>query len=636
MRVATAGMLATLLGVTLLFGPTTSPASMVPVADARRVSATGLLYNDEETASDFLPFDEVATVYELAPPVAFITTEARQNSQVLSDGISGTGSAYQLNESAGPWPYASADSVLEIDFSLSEWGVFLVTASLAKDGNATAVQLVLERLSPSPEMLVSTGPVAILEQLGPLLPGDYRFLASAHADGTETGPAENAADFDVAFTIVCSSAASTDSDGDQFVDDCDVCPSDPDPGQEDVDGDGIGDACNDAVDRDGDDWADGVDNCPGIANPDQFDADFDGKGDVCDEAETIKQILSQDDGTLFNPGEVAFGPFGHIYVSGRSSNNVWEISPDGSTRVIFLGADHGSLVQGIAVGSDGAVYVAGGDMNRAFKIIPSTGAVTLLIDDTGDGQGAVLTSARSIAVAPDGRVFVSGKDSENVFEIKPTGEITEIIDTNGSAPTRMGRPVGLDVDDAGNLYVMGGGSSLIPSGFRIAPDGQITTLLTSFSAPTGLVSWDVAVGPAGVYFAGDGLVLVLPSGEVATIVEPSHPDHVSYVDVDELGVVYYVQSAYGSEVVRITPVGHRSVVMDGSGDGQGNDLRYPDGIAVAPGKRIAVVGRLSANAFLIEDAPAVPALGPMPGLALAALFAIAGCWRLKTAKAERT
>jgi sugar lactone lactonase YvrE len=272
-------------------------------------------------------------------------------------------------------------------------------------------------------------------------------------------------------------------------------------------------------------------------------------------------------------------------------------------------------------------------MNRAFKIVPSTGEVTLLIDETGDGQGAVLTFARSVAVAPDGRVFVSGKDSENVFEIKPTGEITEIIDTNGSAPTSMGRPAGLDVDDAGNLYVMGGGSSLIPSGFRIAPDGQITTLLSLSSAPTGLVSWDVAVGPSGTYFAGDGLVLVRPTGEVETIVDPSHPDHVSYIDVDELGIVYYVQAAYGSEVIRITPVGHRSVLMDGSGDGQGNDLRWPDGIAVAPGKRIAVVGRLSENVFLIEDpAAAVPVFVPLPILGLAALFAIVGCWRLGSAR----
>src|SRR6185436_4579090 len=48
---------------------------------------------------------------------------------------------------------------------------------------------------------------------------------------------------------------------------CDICPFRFDPGQEDADGDGRGDAC---------------DNCPAVSNADQRDRDFDQIGDACD------------------------------------------------------------------------------------------------------------------------------------------------------------------------------------------------------------------------------------------------------------------------------------------------------------------------------------------------------------------
>jgi len=85
----------------------------------------------------------------------------------------------------------------------------------------------------------------------------------------------------------CPFDADNDIDGDGVCGDVDNCVEDHNPGQGDADGDGRGDACDACIldadnDIDGDGVCGDVDNCIDTPNPDQNDADGDGAGDICD------------------------------------------------------------------------------------------------------------------------------------------------------------------------------------------------------------------------------------------------------------------------------------------------------------------------------------------------------------------
>jgi hypothetical protein len=74
-----------------------------------------------------------------------------------------------------------------------------------------------------------------------------------------------------------------DTDADGILDTIDNCPSVPNPDQKDVNGNGVGDACED-FDVDG--VPNYLDNCPNDPNQSQIDSDGDGIGDACDTKES--------------------------------------------------------------------------------------------------------------------------------------------------------------------------------------------------------------------------------------------------------------------------------------------------------------------------------------------------------------
>ncbi|KAL7829227.1 hypothetical protein AOLI_G00301120 [Acnodon oligacanthus] len=82
------------------------------------------------------------------------------------------------------------------------------------------------------------------------------------------------------------------SDTDSFGDACDNCPNAPNADQLDTDGNGAGDICDNDIDGDG--IPNTLDNCPKIPNPMQTDRDRDGVGDVCDTCPEVNDPTQSD------------------------------------------------------------------------------------------------------------------------------------------------------------------------------------------------------------------------------------------------------------------------------------------------------------------------------------------------------
>jgi sugar lactone lactonase YvrE len=264
------------------------------------------------------------------------------------------------------------------------------------------------------------------------------------------------------------------------------------------------------------------------------------------------------------PAGVALDGRGDIYVSDHGNNRVRMINasgivatvagsgPPGVNRGDYAGdggqAIHARLSEpvGVAVGADGALYIADRD-NAAVRRVAPNGIITTLAGtgvsgysgDGGPGVRAELSDPENLVVDHRGRVFFTDQTNERVRMIGVDGTITTVAGTGDAGDAGDGGPAteatlngpyGLAIDAAGNLYVADSAGARVR---KIARDGTITTV--------------AGTGVAG--YAGDG-------GQ-ATQAQLSQP---SALAIDALGNLYIGDAGNGN-VRMVDPQGTITTVI---------------------------------------------------------------------------
>lgn len=176
------------------------------------------------------------------------------------------------------------------------------------------------------------------------------------------------------------------------------------------------------------------------------------------------------------PRGIVYNPVSDtIYVADSQNNQIKQLDTTGKLLAVYgnpVGAwadGSGSAIrfnypQGLAVGSDGTVYIADTRNNR-IRSLNLSGVVSTIAGSTAgnvDGTGATaqFQGPMAIAVASDGTLYVADTDNHSVRKVSPGGVVTTIAG-DGSAGYKNGtgseaqfnEPKGIALGSDGKIYI---------------------------------------------------------------------------------------------------------------------------------------------------------------------------------------
>lgn len=171
-------------------------------------------------------------------------------------------------------------------------------------------------------------------------------------------------------------------------------------------------------------------------------------------------------GQFLRPRGIAVAPDGSVYVADSGNHRIQKFTADGQF-VTAWGSFGGCPEQtpppgtfcepwGVAVGPDGAVYVADLWAHRVQKFSPDGEFIAqwgFSSNYGADLRPGAFYGPRGVAVAPDGTVYVTDTGNKRVQVFTQDGVYLRMWGSAGSSPGQLNEPVGIALGPDGNLYV---------------------------------------------------------------------------------------------------------------------------------------------------------------------------------------